>query len=590
MTEKTWHETLAACNFSGVDVALRGLKSEKHHICSAMVSTSVTETGDLPRAREPVTIVTLGTSLQLTIAKLLMSRLDELGFADITTLHVSEFISADFNRANCIFLPELEQAFLHRIDQKAFAGLQRFFSHGQRLLWVASNHLDCESNPANRMALGLLRCLRGEDTRIGMCFLSIEGLHDPAETAEKILKVYLTIPKTPAEECETEYIEKSGVLGISRVVEAGYLNRHVAAKTLVQGPMPQKFGSTPERPLKLAIGSPGLLDTLHFVDDVLAKKPVAADEIEVKVRVAGLNFRDVLIALGQDVADYLGMECAGVISQAGSNTGFQIGDRVCCIATGSLATYVRCKAVLAYKISEDMTFASAAAILIVFTTAYLALIDRARIQPGESILIHSGAGGLGQACLQLARLFKAEIYATVGSDEKRDLLMSLYEIPKHRIFSSRTPEFANRIQEMTNGRGVDVVVNSLAGEALKASWGCIAPFGRFLETGKKEIMSFGTLPMFPFSRNATFFGIDLFHMYGIAKDKSGEFIQKTMSLFKDEKLAPPSPIEVFHAPQIEDAFRYMQSGKSKGKIVIEFDDDDIVPVCFSDFILVRGFF
>lgn len=353
--------------------------------------------------------------------------------------------------------------------------------------------------------------------------------------------------------------------------------------------MPQKFASIPERPLKLAIGSPGLLDTLQFVDDVLPTTPIAPDEIEVKVKVAGLNFSDVLIALGQNVADYLGMECAGVVSQAGINTGFQVGNRVCCIATGSLATYVRCKAGLAFKMSEEMTFTSVAATLIVFTTAYYALIDRARIKQGESILIHSGAGGLGQACIQLAKLFKAEIFTTVGSDQKKDMLMRLYDIPQERIFSSRTPAFANCIREMTDGRGVDLVVNSLAGEALKASWDCIAPFGRFLETGKKEIQSFWSLPMFPFSRNATFFGIDLLHMYNSAKDKSGELIQQTMSLFKNGNLVPPSPVEVFHAPKIEDAFRYMQSGKSKGKVVIEFGDDDTVQVCFSNHVCCFDF-
>lgn len=579
LTENIWHGKLSNCNFSGVDVALPGFTGEKYHTSSVMISTASKNTEGQLTVQNPVIIVTTSSPLQLMIAEQLKSRLDDLSCSSCKIISVSEICSTIFNQTICIFLPELEQAFLHGMDQKAYAGLKTIVSCGQGLLWLTNSHLQCEANPANSMAVGLSRCLYGEHPDFKMITLSIEGIEDPTHVVQNIMGVFLNTIGKFTEECELEYVEKDGNLSISRVIEAEYLNHYVASKTTSQSPKPQKFCSNSQRPVKLAVVSPGLLDTLCFVDDTLAGTPVSRDEIEIKTKASGLNFRDVLIALGQDNADYIGMECAGFVTQAGEDTSFHIGDRVACIAKGSFAAYTRCKAIAAVSIPEDMTFVSAAAILVSYCTAYYALIDRAQMKSGESVLIHSGAGGLGQACIQLSKLLKAEIYVTVGSDDKRNLLMDLHNIPEDHIFSSRTPGFASSIQSMTNSRGVDVIVNSLAGEAMKTSWGCIAPFGRFLETGKKDIFTFGKLPMFPFSKNAAFFGIDLFQMYGSAQHKIGELIQEIMSLLKAKSITPPFPLEVFKTPQIEDAFRYMQSGRNKGKIVIEFNDDDIVPVC-----------
>lgn len=248
---------------------------------------------------------------------------------------------------------------------------------------------------------------------------------------------------------------------------------------------------------------------------------------------------------------------------------------------GSLGTYTRCNALTAIKIPDDMTFQSAAAIPVLYPTAYYALMHWARMKTGESILIHSGAGGLGQACIQLARLLNAEIYVTVSSEEKKKLIMDLYNIPESHIFSSRTPSSVQGIKNLTQGRGVDVVVNSLAGEAMKNSWGCIAPFGRFLETGKKDIFSYGTLPMFPFSRNVMFASVDLFYVYHNSKDIIKGLLQETMTLIREKKITLPFPLQSYNTSQIEDAFRFMQSGKTMGKIVIEFHDDDEVKVRFT---------
>lgn len=580
ITEDSWHDKLSECGFSGVNVSHRGYIGEQRHICSAIISTAIEPT-EIYKSTVTSTIIITGHSpLQSSIAGELQSRLEETGQSDCTIISVLEIASIDFGKANCIFLSEMEHSFLRGITDDAYTGLQRIVTSANSLLWITSSDNESPVDPANNMVVGLARCIQGENPKLRITTLALETHRDTCQAVQNIYKVFLTTLQTSDGEPEMEYAERNGMLCINRVVEARAINQHIFSKTNTPEPELRPFRRDSLRPIKLTVSSPGLLESLQFVDDPLAGQPVAADEIEVEVKASGLNFRDVLIALGQDNSTCLGYECAGVVRQAGVDTKFKLGDRVCCLVEGSFATYATCTAVDAVVMPDDMTFASAAGLPVTYATAYYVIMDRARMKPGESILIHSGAGGLGQACIQIAKLFDADIYVTVGSDEKRQLLKDQYGISDDHIFSSRTPAFAQKIKNMTNGRGVDIIVNSLAGEALKASWECIAPFGRFLETGKKDIFSYGTLPMFPFAKNTAFLGVDLFYVKRNTKGVVSELMQAVMSLVKDKKITLPSPLTVFSASQIEEAFRCMQSGKSKGKIVIEFHDDDLVPVCF----------
>lgn len=194
------------------------------------------------------------------------------------------------------------------------------------------------------------------------------------------------------------------------------------------------------------------------------------------------------------------------------------------------------------------------------------------------MLIHWGAGGLGQAAIQLAQVIGCEIYATVGSIQKRDILEQTYGIPRDHIFSSRDLTFADGIRRMTKGRGVDVVLNSTSGDALKASWECIAQYGRFIEVGKYDTMTNMRLPMAPFMKNATFAFMDLIHVNLFSPEIGSDVFDKVMALMDQGKFKAPVPVQVYNYSQLEEAFRFMQSGRHSGKIVFEARDDDLVKV------------
>ena len=339
-----------------------------------------------------------------------------------------------------------------------------------------------------------------------------------------------------------------------------------------------KFGQLPQRSLKLSLGSPGLLSTLQFEDDKEVLKPLENNEIEVSIKYVGVNYHDIVTALGQVNEDVLGLEGAGLVARAGLESGFKIGDQVCGLFFGSWRTYARTNAKLAYKVPENVDLHVAAAVPVVFCTAYHALTDIARLQPAETILIHSAAGGLGQAAIQLAQLKDADIFVTVGTAEKKDLLVRLYNIKEDHVFSSRSTSFVHSISMLTNGRGVDVIVNSLPGEGRRASLECIAPFGRFIEVGLKDTQSFGTIPISSFATDTLFASVKLLQLMRQKPDTVSTLMENVIDLLGAAKIFGPQPLPIYGVAHLEDAFRHMQSGKGFGKLVTELRAEDSVQV------------
>ncbi|ORX86872.1 KR-domain-containing protein [Basidiobolus meristosporus CBS 931.73] len=225
-----------------------------------------------------------------------------------------------------------------------------------------------------------------------------------------------------------------------------------------------------------------------------------------------------------------------------------------------------------------MAFDVAASLPIVYCTAYYGLIDIARLQPGETVLIHAAAGGVGQAAIMLAKWVGAEIFVTAGSSRKVEFLKKTYGIQEDHIFSSRDNSFVKGVLDKTHGRGVDVILNSLAGELLRETWDCVANFGRFIEMGKRDIQENGKLDMGPFIRNVMFASVDLTVIFRQNKPLGARLFQEVMALLKTGSIREVSPITIYDFSNIESAFRFMQAGKHIGKIVLTPKKEDMVKV------------
>ena len=508
------------------------------------------------------------------------------GCENINVVSLKDVEAFDLSQAECVLFLNLESSALSSVSQCNLKWLQHLLGTSKRLLWVIRRDMASKIPQSTSMTTGLARVIRTEREDAQIVTLNLEDLQDQSEISQCTIKILLRIGVTPPSGYETEYMYREGQLRVGRVLGATDLTDFSASSADPQALSTQNIGKlADQQSLQLAIGSIGLLDTVRFANHYITRDTLAGDEIQVQAKSVGLNFRDVLMALGQLLGDSFGSECAGVVSGLGEdiNGRFAIGDRVVCSANAVYTTTVRSTASNAPKFPDSMSFDKAAALPVVFCTAYYALHYWAHLKQGESVLVHPGAGGFGQAVIQLARLEDVELYVTVGNKAKKDLLIRLYGIQEDHIFSSRNTSFARTIKRMTSGLGVDVVINSLSGEGLRSSWEeCVAPL-RFVEVGKKDISSQGVssmdgLPMLPFSKSIMFASVDFAMIMKDDKRLMGQLLRKVFELAEDRKIHTPEPLHLFKASEVEKAFRFMQTGEHMGKIIIGFDETDELSV------------
>ena len=577
--EKDWDELLCENGFSGVDITFRDYDDDNCHETSIMISTAVEPVSKQPKI-PPVAIITSEkpSMHQLALAQDISRYVTGKGSPHCELMSLREAASNPaLMKVLCISTLEIDISFFVDIDSKGFKDLKKVMESAKGLIWVTHGGEQSPKRPEMDIVTGFFRSARTEYAGSILVQVALESSTLSIEQESNIIsRVVDQTIMSPVDSCEMEYVERGGILNINRVVEASTLNANIYLRTLKHRAALHQIGECP--PLQLRVESPGLLNSLDFVENTIASEVLAADEIEVEVKACGVNFRDILIALGRYADDDLGSECAGIVSNVGAAVSLKPGDRVCLCVLGTYKTAVRCRACHAAKIPDFMSFAEAASMPTTSITAYYALHEIARLKTGESVLIHSAAGGTGQAAIQVAKLAEAEIFATVSSEEKKKLLIEAFGILEDHIFDSRDLSFAKGVMRMTHGRGVDVVLNSLSGEGLVASWECIAPFGRFIEIGKKDIESHGRLPMHRFAENVSFAAVDLAYITRKNSELLRQLLERVMDLASSRKLCPSQPIHLYRASQIEEAFRLLQTGKNTGKAIIELNKQEVVPV------------
>ena len=326
-----------------------------------------------------------------------------------------------------------------------------------------------------------------------------------------------------------------------------------------------------DTPYQLRISAAGSFDGLRFVP--CSRKVPETGQVELEIRATGLNFSDVLKALGlypgiRDEIVPLGIEASGTVVAVGEGVDrFKIGDAVLGVVPYAFASHAITAEYALTPKPANLDYKQACTIPIPFLTAYYALVDLARIQPGERLLIHAGAGGVGLAAIQIAQHVGAEIFATVGSEAKRDYLKSLGI--KH-LYNSRTLEFRDQILEETHREGVDVVLNSLPGAAITQSLSVLRAYGRFLEIGKTDIYQDAKIGLLPFQDNLSYFAIDLDRMLRQKPTAIRKLFAEVMQHFDSGAYKPPVFTQ-FEADQTIGAFRYMSQRKNTGKIVVSFE-------------------
>ncbi|KAG6359884.1 hypothetical protein INS49_010937 [Diaporthe citri] len=588
LTVASWNSHFEANGFTGVDLCFDdGLAPAEFNVMIGTATSSATGVESDAHGESSISIIIDGRcQLQQQLASHLQGQLSPT-HPSIDTLPLQSLDGTNFDRKACIFLAELYESVLATPDGKTFDGIKNMCGSARAILWVVQGGGVTPTNPTSDMVLGFARTMRMENAAqfvtLSLASLSPTEVTHATDTILQIVKEKLLKPDS-SEIVDNAFCEHEGFLKIPRLVAGSGLctEKSKAGSPALRGsnyePEPTVFGAIPERALMLEVATPGLLDSMRFVDDDIYGKPLGEGEVEFRIMAAGQNFRHLLHALGQLPNSANGAEASGIVTRAGPNTPFKVGDRVFGCHERLFGTFARGPHHCLAPKPDQLSFREAAAIPIVFMTAYIALYDYARIKTGETVLIHSAAGGLGQACIQLAQLAGAEVFATVGSLDKVDHLAQTYGIPRDHIFSSRDLSFSKGVMRMTGGRGVDVVVNSLSGAALRATWECVGSFGRFAECGKKDFLAAATLPMYQFLRNVSFRLIDLEMLVMEEQEEAGRVMREVMQLVDSGSIKSIRPLHIFPYSQIHESYKFMQSGKHFGKIILESRPEETVMV------------
>ncbi len=322
--------------------------------------------------------------------------------------------------------------------------------------------------------------------------------------------------------------------------------------------------------MRLRIRTPGDLQTMEFV--AFDRVPPGPGQVEVEVSASSINFADVLVAFGrcpsfEGQLPQLGIDFAGVVTAVGPDvTEHRVGDHVAGMFPGGCwGTFVTCDARLAVRLPPSLTDAQAASVTTAYGTAWYGLHDLAKVRAGDKVLIHSATGGVGQAAMAIARAAGAEIFATAGSQERRNLL---YDMGVEQVYDSRSTEFAEQIRQDTEGYGVDIVLNSLTGAAQLAGINLLAMGGRFVEIGKRDIYGDRKLGLFPFRRNLSFYAVDLALLSVTHPAQLRELLSTVYSLTVDGSLPIPHST---HYPlgEAANAIRVMSAAQHTGKLILD---------------------
>lgn len=410
-----------------------------------------------------------------------------------------------------LILDDLISPFLSTIRQEHWTMLQALFNSHNRILWLTEGSQLEVTKPENAQIHGLMRTIRDEDPSINFTTLDVEnafGKHC-IPTVHAVFEFLRT--STFKKTGDYEFVERRGKIYISRVLPDHAMNSFTKAEREGAELATRSFHDTNSQ-IRLCCERVGNLDSLKFNEVSLIETHLRENEVEIEIAAAGLNFKDIAISSGLIPGNerLLGFEGAGVIRRSKSDL-HHAGQRVLFTKAGSFANRVITETELVHSIPDSMCFEEAATLGAVYPVAMYSLFDLASTRRGQRVLIHSAAGGLGIACIQLCQVIGAEIYATVGNDEKRRFLINAFGIHSSKIFSSRSTLFASELMEATNGEGVDVIINSLTGELLDESWGCIRDGGTMVELGKRDIIEKNYLPMEPFSRNVSYRSFDISH-------------------------------------------------------------------------------
>ncbi|EUC40528.1 hypothetical protein COCMIDRAFT_9620 [Bipolaris oryzae ATCC 44560] len=555
-----WDRELRTAGFTGVADYM--LDAPRPHQDNAIMIAYPAVKEALPK---PATLV-FDDSTQQIVEDLKIVLLQN-GYFEIVVQHWDAAESV-VPKGDIICLLDIDKPFFFDIEASCFDKFRGWLAQVAELksgiLWLTrSSQLSCE-HPRWGQTPGAMRTIK-RDMGIDIAICELDRLTNlnlkaVAQIAERFSRRHIS-----SHHLELEYSIEEGNIYIPRLYPSN-VNSELCKPEKSATTLPP----TDNGELNLTLGTVGRLDTLQWTT-CSYEKP-RENEVAIEIVATGLNFRDLLTAMDLIEAprQVLGLEAAGIVQEIGLGVEhLEKGDRVVVVSGTSLfRTTAIVPSTSCWKLPHSLSFEEAATMPCVFMTAIHGLLEYGQMHSGHTVLIHSACGGVGLAAIQLCRMAGATIYCTVSNEEKIQFLENDFKIPRAHIFNSRNRSFVDDVMCATNGAGVDLVLNSLSGELLHASWECVAEFGKMIEIGKRDLLGNGRVSLNPFVLNRSFHGIDLAHLIESRPAECRRLLERTMALYEAGHIKPIFPVKTFKASEVEQCFRYMQQGRHIGKIIL----------------------
>ncbi|KAI1081301.1 polyketide synthase-like protein [Whalleya microplaca] len=490
----------------------------------------------------------------------------------------------------CISLLEVEHELLASISSEDMDLLHRITEKVTDILWITGANMIGDPNPDLALSNGFARALMLEQPSLRFSVMDVGNIKNSHSYTQSTCQnvVQALIPYHDLD--DKEFMQQDGLLYISRF--GPDFDRNLAFRRRLEKDEPKQVCTIAEAgQAHLSIDKVGLGDSMYFQQVCVPSTAPPAGFVDVAVKAVSLNAKDIY-AMGGRVETRGGttsLEFSGIVTAVGPDVvDLREGDRVVVMAPNHFSTTERVPAWSAFKMLPDEEFIVMPTLATVYCTALYALNDRANLQAGESVLIHAGSGALGVAAITIAQRIGAIIYSTVGSAAKKRFMVEKLGLSPSHIFSSRDESFVEDIMASTEGRGVDVVINSLTGDLMHAGWRCVANFGRFVEVGKRELIDAGKLDMDVFLRNATFTSFDLTELWYSERKFHRDILickmNEALSLYRSGQIQA-APITSFDVTDIAKAYSYFSSMDRVGKIVISMENPESrIPVVPSTYL------
>lgn len=468
-----------------------------------------------------------------------------------------------------IMLADFEGPLLATLEEKELAAIQEITSAASNLLWVSCGGLLTGKLPEYAMTVGLARSVSSEQNSLDFTFLDFDLENTSNGRVLNIITTTAQRQRMKLESCESDYYVSNGLVYITRLAPNDDINRlHAFDK---EETTPTAFESSIPLIGKIQSGK------VIFEADMLEEVELKPSHVEVKVFVAGLNKEDTLVITGSDYPNSFSHEICGVIRRVGELVvGLEVGDHVFGFSFSKFATIQRVSADLVQKIEVGEDMLNLVALPMAYSTALYGLKDLAKLEEKETVLILSGTGVPGLAAIKISELMGAIPFVVVCNKAEAAMIMVDYGLDERQILVTSDLPIISQLKESNGGRSPDVVFSSGSVDAnvSRECWRYIAPFGRFVDSGRKNVLKRTHLDTCPLHRGAIYLSFDILDVYRWKPQVMGNLLRRTAALYRQKLITSPRPVTIKKLGEIDSAVASFSDHFAAGKILISYEPSD----------------